>query len=513
MARPNIIKRRHTELQLESVARISNLPIVESGINIAGNVYRRIKRSNSLIDWGLDTAETSLASAMATATATALPAMIVLNGPIMTIDHLLCKGIDMVEQRVPAIHLPPHLMYWNTREYVNNKFVKPVLIRADSVKLIGSQAANAAVDRLNGAIDVADQYVDRYLPADPADKSAEDCTDSAKPEETGNKAVRTIEHGARFSRKLQRRLTRRTLAEARALKEQGTECIHVLLYVVELIATDPKLAWQKAKELWTSLSLPEPENQARPTNLEQLLVLFTRETARRIVHLVNGTANLASRAPRRLGRTLIRIYHQLITISEQALKVTSRSIYRILVDVLSATSSYRQHLIAISDSRQSCDRPRRKLHFQTNGVCATGNKCNVGAGIDGNGFTGNYLSLIAKINIVSLPRIHTKSSLSSFIEELSPEDDDEDANAIEVKDNDTNEANEANAGSKFFLNAKNNGAMIPSVFKKPVRKIPVKTSIAYNGESILPVKVNSNVDKRMPLFTKIKPLPIIRQQQ
>lgn len=58
---------------------------------------------------------------------------------------------------------------------------------------------------------------------------------------SGNKAVqRTIEHGARFSRKLQRRLTRRTLAEARALKEQGTECIHVLLYVVELVTYSPR---------------------------------------------------------------------------------------------------------------------------------------------------------------------------------------------------------------------------------------------------------------------------------
>lgn len=66
-----------------------------------------------------------------------------------------------------------------------------------------------------------------------------DCTDSGSKgikEDTSSKAVRTIEHGARFSRKLQRRLTRRTFAEARALKEQGTECIHVLLYVVELVS-------------------------------------------------------------------------------------------------------------------------------------------------------------------------------------------------------------------------------------------------------------------------------------
>jgi len=38
------VRRRHSDLpQFESVARISNLPIVESGIYIAGNVYRKIK--------------------------------------------------------------------------------------------------------------------------------------------------------------------------------------------------------------------------------------------------------------------------------------------------------------------------------------------------------------------------------------------------------------------------------------------------------------------------------------
>lgn len=58
------------------------------------------------MSWSLCTAEQSLAIA----TASAKPAISVLNGPIMTIDHLLCKGIDIVEQRVPAVHLPPHLV-------------------------------------------------------------------------------------------------------------------------------------------------------------------------------------------------------------------------------------------------------------------------------------------------------------------------------------------------------------------------------------------------------------------
>lgn len=43
MARANV-RRRHSDLpHFESVTRISSFPIVESGIHIAGNVYRKIK--------------------------------------------------------------------------------------------------------------------------------------------------------------------------------------------------------------------------------------------------------------------------------------------------------------------------------------------------------------------------------------------------------------------------------------------------------------------------------------
>lgn len=80
-----------------------------------------------------------------------------------------------------------------------------------------------------------------------------------------------------------------------------------------------------AKELWATLSLPEPENQARPATLEQLLVLLTRESARRIVHLVNDTTALAVKTPRRLGRLLARLSHQLLVVADASLKVTSIS--------------------------------------------------------------------------------------------------------------------------------------------------------------------------------------------
>lgn len=63
------------------------------------------------------------------------------------------------------------------------------------------------------------------------------------------------------------------------------------------VATDPKLALTKLKELWNHLSLDEPENQARPTTLEQLIVMLTRESARRIVHFLNFTKSTVVKLP------------------------------------------------------------------------------------------------------------------------------------------------------------------------------------------------------------------------
>nr|CAD7413376.1 unnamed protein product [Timema cristinae] len=110
----------------------------------------------------------------------------------------------------------------------------------------------------------------------------------------GRAVVHTIHHVDHFSRKLRRRLTQRTLLEAKALKQQSEDLLHTLIQLAELLARDPKAVKEKAMALWVELSKNEPENQARPTTLEQLLVMLTRESARRVVHLANHvSANVA----------------------------------------------------------------------------------------------------------------------------------------------------------------------------------------------------------------------------
>lgn len=47
--------------------------------------------------------------------------------------------------------------------------------------------------------------------------------------------MHTLHKSQRFSRKLKRRLTQRTFTEARALKKQSKEAIHILFYAAELV--------------------------------------------------------------------------------------------------------------------------------------------------------------------------------------------------------------------------------------------------------------------------------------
>lgn len=59
-------------------------------------------------------------------------------------------------------------MYWNTKEYMSDHLVRPVLKRADSVKQIGNAVLESpittfAAERLDGALTVGDKFVDKYL--------------------------------------------------------------------------------------------------------------------------------------------------------------------------------------------------------------------------------------------------------------------------------------------------------------------------------------------------------------
>ncbi|XP_017873874.1 PREDICTED: lipid storage droplets surface-binding protein 1, partial [Drosophila arizonae] len=317
-----------TGLHMEAIDRITSIPLVETSVKRVEHIYDKVKNNNRLFSWYFETAEATISAAYETVQ----PAVKLFEMPIKRLDNVMCKSLDILEQRIPLVYLPPEMMYWNTKEYMSDHLVRPVLKRADSVKQIGNAVLESplttyAADRIDGAFTAGDKFVDKYLVPISTDQDQTDAPQDDDNEPTGavsneRGAIKAIHHGQRFSRKLTRRLTQRTFAEARALKKQSKEAIHVLIYAAELIATDPKLAMQKAKELWGYLSADEPENQARPVTLEQLIVLLTRESARRVVHFVNYTANVANNLPKHLAHTTHEVVHQIICINNRIITIT-----------------------------------------------------------------------------------------------------------------------------------------------------------------------------------------------
>lgn len=127
---------------MESVNRISKLPMVESTIQTATNIYGKVKVShfsfnfikwivpyltlvqlkchictsghlflqeyNTVTNTLLSTAETTVYKAVEVGKPIMTPVIHNLEGPIKKVDSVLCTGLDYVESKVPAVKLPPN---------------------------------------------------------------------------------------------------------------------------------------------------------------------------------------------------------------------------------------------------------------------------------------------------------------------------------------------------------------------------------------------------------------------
>ncbi|XP_066154078.1 lipid storage droplets surface-binding protein 1-like isoform X2 [Euwallacea fornicatus] len=107
---------------MESVNRLTKLPVVESTLQTAHNIYEKVKDYNSVTNWTLQTAEDTAFKAVDIAKPYATPVIKNLEGPIKKVDGALCSGLDYVENKVPAVKLPPKELllqiYQTTKEYV-----------------------------------------------------------------------------------------------------------------------------------------------------------------------------------------------------------------------------------------------------------------------------------------------------------------------------------------------------------------------------------------------------------
>ncbi|KAK4886662.1 hypothetical protein RN001_002933 [Aquatica leii] len=124
-----------SSIHMESINRIAHLPAVEQTVQVATSIYGAVKDCSSVTNWTLTTAETTAHKAVEISK----PILSQFEGPIKKVDEMLCTGLDYVEEKVPAVKLPPGEMYTTTKDYVSNK-IQPAV---DAAKHVVEPAVNS----------------------------------------------------------------------------------------------------------------------------------------------------------------------------------------------------------------------------------------------------------------------------------------------------------------------------------------------------------------------------------
>ncbi|KAJ8911045.1 hypothetical protein NQ315_004691 [Exocentrus adspersus] len=141
---------------MESVNRISKLPMVESTIQTTTSMYEKVKDYNSVTNWTLSTAESTVSKAVEVSKPITTPMIRNLEGPIKKVDEVLCSGLDYVENKVPAVKLPPGEIYTNTKDYINT-IVTP---RVEQAYAYAEPAVKTAKDIVEPAVKTAKDIVE-----------------------------------------------------------------------------------------------------------------------------------------------------------------------------------------------------------------------------------------------------------------------------------------------------------------------------------------------------------------
>ncbi|KAJ8929507.1 hypothetical protein NQ314_017800 [Rhamnusium bicolor] len=146
---------------MESVNRISKLPVVESTIQTATTIYEKVKDYNSVTNWTLSTAENTVNKAVEVGKPIATPVIRNLEGPIKKVDDVLCSGLDYVESKIPAVKLPPGEIYISTKEYVNNTVAPAVQSACAYVEPAVKTARDIVEPAVQSAKDVVEPVIEK----------------------------------------------------------------------------------------------------------------------------------------------------------------------------------------------------------------------------------------------------------------------------------------------------------------------------------------------------------------
>jgi len=203
---------------LECMDKIWKIPLVEMAWNQSAEMYGKVKGAHEVFNWTLSTAEAAVLKAIEQAA----PIAKKLEQPIHAVDQTLCKGIEIVEEKLPLVKEPPSHVFEAAKAFVNSA-LSPSLDTVSAVKNYGVETAQSIKEKsLNAANEVlatrygnmalsgfettaalAEKYLDFFFPPTEQELQQENeptATDSA------DKFTSTVHTVGRLSNKFARRV-------------------------------------------------------------------------------------------------------------------------------------------------------------------------------------------------------------------------------------------------------------------------------------------------------------------
>ncbi|GFG38548.1 hypothetical protein Cfor_09664 [Coptotermes formosanus] len=203
---------------LECIDKIWKIPLVEMAWNQSAGMYGKVKEAHEVFNWTLSTAE----AAVLKAAEQAAPIAKKLEQPIHAVDQTLCRGIEIVEEKLPLVKEPPSHIYEAAKAFVNSA-LSPSLDTVSAVKNYGAETAQSIKElSLNAANEVlatrygnmalsgfettaalAERCLDSYFPPTEQELQQENEPSAA---EGGDKFTSTVHTVGRLSNKFARRV-------------------------------------------------------------------------------------------------------------------------------------------------------------------------------------------------------------------------------------------------------------------------------------------------------------------
>jgi len=307
------------------VTRVGSYPVVASAISQASDMYGKVKESNSLVKYTLESAETvtTMVSDKALPIVTST-----LNGTVDKVNELACSQLDKLEGKYPIITEPTEKVLGETKKAYESSMVKPAVDKitcatkygvetvtdmknygvekvngvasyasstvsgvknysiesAVKIRDYGTQKLNesmktplgqAVTKKLDGTITTLDSMVDYYLPG------SEPACERNNTEDTD-----TITNALCLTNKITKRLHDKTFQDLELIRKRTSETLEKFNVTMDLVnyytkfstvaTTSLETTKERFLEIYEEIVKPEDPVDTKTDSLEGLLIVVAR---------------------------------------------------------------------------------------------------------------------------------------------------------------------------------------------------------------------------------------------